>query len=153
MPRSEPHTEETKKKIGDANRRPVHYKCDNCGKDCVTTPSHYNKKKRHFCNSKCYASFVREKLPKEEQNAYQGGGMPLEEKRKRIYARSVSNHAIRDGKLKREPCEACGNPKSEAHHHDYNKPLDVEWLCKKCHFQEHKIIHENKDLINKAEKC
>lgn len=27
------------KKIGDANRKPVYYNCDNCGKECVTKPS------------------------------------------------------------------------------------------------------------------
>ncbi len=29
------------------------------------------------------------------------------------------------------------NAKVHAHHHDYSKPLDVEWLCKDCHWQQH----------------
>ncbi len=41
--------------------------------------------------------------------------------------------AIRNGHLLRKPCEVCQNLKSEAHHHDYSKPLDVKWLCFKCH--------------------
>lgn len=34
-------------------------------------------------------------------------------------------------------CQRCGAvPKRiEAHHADYSKPLDVEWLCKPCHAQ------------------
>ncbi len=30
-------------------------------------------------------------------------------------------------------CSDCGETKVEAHHEDYSKPLDVEWLCKKHH--------------------
>jgi len=71
MPRNKPHTKETKKKIGDANRRPIYYKCDNCQKKCITCPSHYNKKKRHFCSMKCYKEFIKT-LPFTEQNAYRG---------------------------------------------------------------------------------
>lgn len=48
----------------------------------------------------------------------------------------VSN-AIRDGKLKKSACEKCGNKKSQAHHEDYSKPLEVRWLCRSCHIIEH----------------
>lgn len=50
---------------------------------------------------------------------------------------AVSN-ALRDGKLARQPCEVCGNPKSQAHHDDYGKPLDVRWLCTTHHADWHK---------------
>lgn len=43
------------------------------------------------------------------------------------------NNALRDGRLTREPCKLCGATKAQAHHNDYSKPLDVEWLCFKCH--------------------
>ncbi len=123
------------------------YKCDYCKKISYTRPSHYKKKKRHFCSQDCYSLFRKYKLPKEEQHAYKGGGLPESEKKKRIKARSDANHAIRDGKLKREPCEACGRTDAHMHHHNYNKPLDVRWLCIKCHWEEHKIIYENPELI------
>jgi len=51
-------------------------------------------------------------------------------------ARQAVNNAIRGGKIKRLPCEVCGNPKSQAHHNDYYKPFDVEWLC----FEHHRTI-------------
>lgn len=54
---------------------------------------------------------------------------------------AVSN-AIRDGRLTRKPCIVCGDPKSEAHHHDYSKPLDVTWLC----FKHHRTIGHNQKL-------
>jgi hypothetical protein len=41
--------------------------------------------------------------------------------------------AIKNGTLKRLPCEICGETKSEAHHEDYYKPLEVKWLCKRHH--------------------
>lgn len=41
--------------------------------------------------------------------------------------------AVRNGTLKKECCCMCGNPKSEAHHENYKKPLEVIWFCKKHH--------------------
>ena len=41
--------------------------------------------------------------------------------------------AIKAGKLKRQPCNICGNELSEAHHPDYSKPLEIQWLCKRHH--------------------
>lgn len=32
----------------------------------------------------------------------------------------------------------CKNYKTEAHHHNYEKPLEVTWLCKKHHMEFHK---------------
>lgn len=37
--------------------------------------------------------------------------------------------------LVRLPCSKCGNPKSEAHHPDYSKPLEVIWLCRAHHVE------------------
>lgn len=48
----------------------------------------------------------------------------------------VRNHVWR-GSLEKKPCEVCGDTKSQAHHDDYNKPLDVKWLCQKHHKQLH----------------
>lgn len=65
-------------------------------------------------------------------------------------ANSAANHAIRDGKLKREPCEACGKEPAQAHHDDYNYPLKVRWLCKDCHARWHRDnepIRKRKDNI------
>jgi hypothetical protein len=51
--------------------------------------------------------------------------------------RDALARAVKNGTVKRLPCEQCGNEKSEAHHTDYAEPLDVIWLCKKCHAKEH----------------
>lgn len=52
-------------------------------------------------------------------------------------ANMAVNNAIRDGRLKRGPCEKCGAIKAEAHHDDYSKPLEVRWLCLKHHREHH----------------
>lgn len=57
-------------------------------------------------------------------------------------ARYAVHEALRKGVLTRpDHCESCGRPSNknlrkpdiEAHHDDYSKPLDVRWLCKRCH--------------------
>ena len=125
----------------------IRFNCDNCGVEALSKPSDYRRKKRHFCSTGCYSDFRKNKLPKEEQNSYKGGGMSDEDKSIRIKARSDLNHAVRDGKLKREPCSVCGSVKSEAHHEDYKIPLNVIWLCDKHHHEEHSRIHQNADLL------
>ncbi len=140
-------SKETRDKISKALSRKVKFNCDNCGSISFDKPSSYKRKVRHFCNRYCYSEFIKTKLPRNEQNAYKGGGMSNEEKAIRVKARSDLNHAIRDNRITRLPCEICGNEKSEAHHYDYNLPLDVKWLCDKHHHEEHTRIHQNPELL------
>lgn len=69
---------------------------------------------------------------------FAGGSVPRKKeplaKRK---ARAMVTKAIKDGVLKRLPCEICGIEKSEAHHSDYSKPLEVIWLCHGHHRRQH----------------
>lgn len=55
-------------------------------------------------------------------------------------AHKAVGNAVRDGRLFKLPCEVCGAPDVEAHHEDYEKRLDVNWLCQVCHKQRHKEI-------------
>lgn len=45
--------------------------------------------------------------------------------------------AIKRGDVERQPCETCGKTPVEAHHDDYNKPLEVRWLCSLHHRRHH----------------
>jgi hypothetical protein len=58
-------------------------------------------------------------------------------------ARYQSAKAVQQGILKPMPCEVCGivqNPDGtpiHKHHLDYDKPLEIKWLCRTCHYNEH----------------
>lgn len=55
-------------------------------------------------------------------------------------AREIVANAIKYGNLIRGKCKECGSNKNvEGHHKDYEKPLEVEWLCRNCHRLHHKI--------------
>lgn len=64
-------------------------------------------------------------------------------------ARDAVKHAIRDGKMIRGSCSVCGNKKTEAHHPDYSKPLEVVWLCKKHHGELHRITVDCVERVDK----
>lgn len=53
----------------------------------------------------------------------------------RYKAQNAVNNALRDGRLRRaDACQVCGAVfELHAHHADYSKPLDVLWVCPKCH--------------------
>lgn len=63
------------------------------------------------------------------------------EARLKANARSYLHTYIRRGKIIKGPCADCGSENAEAHHSDYSKPLDVVWLCRKCHMARHGITH------------
>ena len=116
-------------------------RCSYCGKEYSEYRSTYKQSNRHFCSRGCYSNFRSELLPHEEQNAF-GRGHTTEERDKRKKARIIFNHYLRDKHIEKQPCEICGNPKAEAHHDDYDKPLEIRWLCIKCHRKWHKEINQ-----------
>lgn len=58
----------------------------------------------------------------------------------RVRAGRLLLAALRKGTVTRSSCTQCGNVKSQAHHPDYSKPLEVIWLCYACHKAEHKRL-------------
>jgi ribosome-binding protein aMBF1 (putative translation factor) len=53
-------------------------------------------------------------------------------------ARNQAQYARQTGRLVPEPCEVCGTETVEAHHDDYDKPLEVRWLCRRHHSEVHR---------------
>lgn len=52
-------------------------------------------------------------------------------------AQTAVGNALRDGRLQRGECLFCGGRGDHAHHRDYARPLDVIWLCARCHHRLH----------------
>jgi hypothetical protein len=76
-----------------------------------------------------------------EDNHFYRGGAKADD-----HAQNKVEYAIRAGDLIPKACEVCGSAETfsdgrrsvQAHHDDYNKPLDVRWLCQPCHHEWHK---------------
>lgn len=71
-------------------------------------------------------------------------------RKKKMTTYSSVRHAKLKGKIKRpDTCENCGKDgKLHAHHEDYSLPLDVVWLCPKCHKQRHSEIKRSAQSFN-----
>ena len=80
-----------------------------------------------------------ERLARLRARRRQASGLYRREERNRakVQARWTASKAMQRGKLKRLPCRVCGELRSEMHHADYDKPLDVVWLCKSHHEAAH----------------
>jgi hypothetical protein len=61
------------------------------------------------------------------------------EQKRKANARAYANVYLRRGKIERGPCADCGKPGMHMHHADYDKPLEVTWLCDECHGARHGI--------------
>lgn len=114
-------------------------KCKNCVKVAVRA----NRRKR--VNQ--YRKYDVERFKCKERRASAAACLKRQRERdpQKAKARNAVSNAVRDGRLKRLPCEVCGNEKSEAHHTDYSKPLDVRWLCRVHHMMEHGAYEELRD--------
>lgn len=62
----------------------------------------------------------------------------IENNPKKRSAHVKTGNAIRDGKLIKQCCQVCGSIDVHAHHCDYDKPLDIMWLCPIHHEAWHK---------------
>lgn len=67
-------------------------------------------------------------------------------------AHSAVARAIRNGDLKRMPCQMCGSELGvHAHHDDYSQPFNVMWLCVVHHKARHAYLNYVKAAIAKEE--
>jgi len=106
----------------------------------------YHRQWSNLNPDKCRRYEKEKKLPREQRMAIQiqRRAMRLnkrnsdEENTKRDLARNAVSKKIKRGTMTRLPCEKCGDPKSQAHHDDYDKRFEVRWLCSKHHGEAHR---------------
>lgn len=107
-------------------------------KDCAKNDSNVHR----YQNLEKVRAYDREraKQPKRIKAATEINKIWRASDKRRAVAHSSVARAIKKGDLVRLPCQRCGEKKSVAHHEDYDKPLDVVWLCQPCHKIRHKEI-------------
>jgi aspartyl/asparaginyl beta-hydroxylase (cupin superfamily) len=90
----------------------------------------------HKCWVEGHKEELREYNKKRESEKRREYRKRYEEKYPEKYAAHIAvTRALRQGKLtKPDCCDECSQEGYvESHHDDYSKPLEVRWLCKKCH--------------------
>lgn len=61
--------------------------------------------------------------------------------KEKVLAHRAVVQAVYKGVLIKTPCEKCGEKQVQAHHEDYEQPLKVNWLCRRCHMRLHPAHH------------
>lgn len=106
-------------------------------------------RKKHICDAcqvKRKAEYYAQWYAKNGRNRSGGNSVYLMEWRKqnpeKVAAHKAVAGALKGGRLKNPGiCFDCNHQTTylDAHHTDYTKPLDVVWLCIKCHRKRHNI--------------
>ena len=96
---------------------------------------------KKFCNVGCRVKYYRQnnleicnKRAKKQHST--------EEWRIKMNASAKLRRAVQSGKIKKPKiCSECEHENNiiHGHHPDYSKPLNVVWLCPKCHVDVHRL--------------
>ena len=111
-------------------------KCKECTRNDVTTHRNKNLEKIRAYDRERGKNADRLKAKTAINKAWRNAD------KRRMAAHNAVSRAIKAGTLLRMPCIRCGDHNSVAHHEDYDKQLEVMWLCQPCHKQRHKEIVE-----------
>jgi len=93
-------------------------------------------------NSKRRTDYMREYKAQNKEKIAANQKRYREKNKVKASARAKLNYHVVRGKISvPDHCSFCSdNTKVEAHHPDYTKPLEVEWLCDRCHKITHMVM-------------
>lgn len=115
-----------------------------CG-DCLRVRSrNFSRNNRDAIRERNAAAMTEEKRQKRNEDARSKYHSMTDEQRIRRKARAKLFYFLSEGRIKKLPCEVCGNQEVEAHHDDYSKPLEVKWLC----IKHHGVVHRKYEREN-----
>jgi len=109
---------------------------------------YYDQNKEHLCaQQREYYKNLSEECKKRKVEAVK---VFRQKNREKMRAWSAIGNAVLRGDIEKPLyCSSCdAQEKLHAHHEDYSKPLEVEWLCHKCHMK----VHADKRRVNMNEK-
>lgn len=107
------------------------FNCRKCGVKIQPTTAEI-KDGRYMCGN-CRRAYVRsvKARPSVRARLLESRNTPAYKEQQ--HARNKVRTAIAAGRLARQSCEVCGAEPTHGHHDDYDKPLDVRWLCPSHH--------------------
>lgn len=118
--------------------------CLNCSK------TFYSRLKKKYCSKECISEHFllspKGRLYKKNKDKRHNEKHKEQLNAKRKYRyhfdlshrRKMKARLMAGKRLDAMPCEVCGSTNDiQAHHKDYDKPLDVRWLCVKHHLEVH----------------
>ena len=112
-------------------------KCKECTKKDVRAHRRANDSVREYDRA-------RAKLPHRRANSRRMANRWRLENPLGHKAQTTLRKAVKSGEITKEPCFFCETTENvHARHHDYSKPLEVTWLCAKCHHRFHAMSEKH----------
>lgn len=121
-----------------------HPACRRCHSDALAQRYHRNQRYREKerARVRAWSRANRDRIAKIDGRSY------LRHREKKLAGNRL-RRAVRIGLVLRPAsCSRCGmGGRIQGHHHDYTRPLEVEWLCSACHGKEHRRYREDEVAV------
>ena len=113
------------------------FPCKACGGQFPSRRFDYETGRKMYCGPACYTRTRPRGFKRSRKTDYERKKESIARHPEKHRCRTLFRRAVRSGQLEAEPCFICGDEKTEGHHWDYARPLDVFWLCRQHHVDVH----------------